>query len=609
MSRNAKLIIIRPDGEVLELRLHQGEYILGRPSPKNNFQPDIDFTPDYFVSKKHARLFFRNDQWRLEDLGSKHGTFIDEQKIPDAAGSIQLKSGTSVRIGETVWSLISENRQQAAWQQIEFEFSMVPAINYALHHCGVPVISHLLLRNTAAVSSVPFSFSVSIPGYSENRVLKIPALLPAEQYHIGKIALKLHYEILSALQGRKKAQLKFYAETREIINREIFVLGFYEWSYDENFRKTLSCFIQPSHPTVQQLIFELFDYLKKNRVSGVAASITLSEFPLFQDANQVENILSALYRVLQERFHIHYFIEENSYERTGQVIRPPHKVITRFPQNENEKGEGIGTCIDLTLLFAACLENLRLQPLVIFVKEDDYVWHSFLGCWHEAADRSESVIIEQRKLLRAVEKEELCLLETTGISGFWSRQLNYAEASNLAVEILQTKEFVFALDVAATRPTITPLQFPFNPAVNRILLDAGNIAREEKSSRLKTAHLFRSFLQNHQKKVAELIKQANQLELKDENEIKQPGEQKSRTNFPKPTINYRRTLEDACLISFDTGAGFVEVDQLLYALLLSSSEDVKDLIISLGTTPAQLKAAYEQHYSRVSKEVVQTLTE
>src|SRR5215212_10506453 len=57
---------------------------------------------DRFVSQLHARMFRRDDQSFIEDLGSTNGTFLNDDKVTSPA---LLKKGDHVRIGNVVMEL------------------------------------------------------------------------------------------------------------------------------------------------------------------------------------------------------------------------------------------------------------------------------------------------------------------------------------------------------------------------------------------------------------------------------------------------------------------------------------------------------------------------
>jgi len=68
--------------------------------------PDCDiFLDDVTVSRKHAVLLEQNGDYRIEDLGSLNGTFVNRKRI-DAP--TQLESGDELQIGKYRLSFIKK---------------------------------------------------------------------------------------------------------------------------------------------------------------------------------------------------------------------------------------------------------------------------------------------------------------------------------------------------------------------------------------------------------------------------------------------------------------------------------------------------------------------
>ena len=84
---------------------------------------------------------------------------------------------------------------------------------------------------------------------------------------------------------------------------------------------------------------------------------------------------AAIYGSLQEQ-NIIYSVPPASFERIGQRVRLCDAIIQ----------QKMGTCLDLTLLYASCLEAVGLHPLLIFKKD-----HAFAGVWLEDLSFPESV--------------------------------------------------------------------------------------------------------------------------------------------------------------------------------------------------------------------------
>jgi hypothetical protein len=57
---------------------------------------------DTFVSQLHARLFRRDGQAWVEDLGSTNGTYLNRQKV---TGPVTMRKGDRLQVGNTVMEL------------------------------------------------------------------------------------------------------------------------------------------------------------------------------------------------------------------------------------------------------------------------------------------------------------------------------------------------------------------------------------------------------------------------------------------------------------------------------------------------------------------------
>jgi adenylate cyclase len=76
---------------------------IGRPRP--GLHIDLDLTPDTYVSRPHARLLHENGGYWVEDLNSKHGTWVNEQRITEKT---RIATDDTVKVGQTTIKLLSE---------------------------------------------------------------------------------------------------------------------------------------------------------------------------------------------------------------------------------------------------------------------------------------------------------------------------------------------------------------------------------------------------------------------------------------------------------------------------------------------------------------------
>jgi len=80
-----------------EWRLDPGEYVIGR-YPSNDV-----VIPDPYVSRRHARVFFKDGEWYIEDLNSTNGTIVDNEDIR-GKGPKKIGDGSEIIIGLTILS-------------------------------------------------------------------------------------------------------------------------------------------------------------------------------------------------------------------------------------------------------------------------------------------------------------------------------------------------------------------------------------------------------------------------------------------------------------------------------------------------------------------------
>jgi pSer/pThr/pTyr-binding forkhead associated (FHA) protein len=89
-------LVIHADGQKPRNERLAGTAVIGR---DDSCELRLD---DTFVSQQHARIFARDTDWYVEDLGSTNGTFVNEQRLVAPA---MLTPGDKIRVGTTVLEL------------------------------------------------------------------------------------------------------------------------------------------------------------------------------------------------------------------------------------------------------------------------------------------------------------------------------------------------------------------------------------------------------------------------------------------------------------------------------------------------------------------------
>jgi hypothetical protein len=275
-------------------------------------------------------------------------------------------------------------------------------------------------------------------------------------------------------------------------------------------------------------------------------------------------------------------LEPPHWHTASQKIRLPHQTLTR-----PERREGQGTCLDLALLFAACLEHLGLQPLLAIV--DMTTWrHALVGVRLRPGAGLEPLLFEPRRLL-----DDVVWIDPTGCTRDSDCRLGADEAVRAAITCLDERPLLFGVDVAAARAeSITPLPFAGTPPWSDQVAAAVQSARrhaEAAGTPLGTVSLLVGLLG-----VDGLTRQLVDHAL---GSIPAVGERLRRAlQLPagppdRATRSYRLTMALAESQAKEDGSPWVLERHLLRALLDIRSESLDRALASLGLSRAGLAQA------------------
>ena len=95
--RQLYLKVVQPEAQAGRTYDLDDELTIGRSPGCGVAMPE-----DIYTSTLHARLFRRNDQLWVEDLGSTNGTFVNSEQIKQA---VRLGKGDLLQIGSTVFEV------------------------------------------------------------------------------------------------------------------------------------------------------------------------------------------------------------------------------------------------------------------------------------------------------------------------------------------------------------------------------------------------------------------------------------------------------------------------------------------------------------------------
>lgn len=101
---HARLTIERGGSANTDFALSSEESYIGRWDADNGIFPDVDldaYDPDAKVSRRHARITYRNNVYMVEDLGSTNGTFINRGRRLLPGSPQVLTEGDEIIVGKT----------------------------------------------------------------------------------------------------------------------------------------------------------------------------------------------------------------------------------------------------------------------------------------------------------------------------------------------------------------------------------------------------------------------------------------------------------------------------------------------------------------------------
>ncbi|HZS48798.1 MAG TPA: protein kinase [Blastocatellia bacterium] len=100
----AKLIVLETGDIAGQFPLDKEMILIGRADPTQGLYPEVDLTrfdPLTKVSRRHARLHRKGDQYMVEDIGSVNGTYLNRgDRLPPNSSRL-LHNNDEIRLGET----------------------------------------------------------------------------------------------------------------------------------------------------------------------------------------------------------------------------------------------------------------------------------------------------------------------------------------------------------------------------------------------------------------------------------------------------------------------------------------------------------------------------
>jgi hypothetical protein len=371
---------------------------------------------------------------------------------------------------------------------VEVDVEPIRQLNYAILHNDGPLFRRFLLRKKSAklgrVDGIQVDVELyvgtdSYPFRLQETLEETASLLPLTDRIRVSLAAQLSRAIRESIHTSLFTQVTWRDVVLHRSTERVTLLPVDEWRLDRESSRWLPSFVLPRDPAVLRVIDAAQRYLMALRDDATAgfdgyqcvAPPAAGGKVRPEDCASVDLQVRALWSALLYETPLSYINPPPSFTEASQRLRTPSDCI------DGRRG----TCIDIALLMAACLEYVDIYPVVFLLRT-----HAFPAYWRHDTFHSEfrkalsSVLVapvdgqpsaatgqsyawavdrsQYREILGEVQAGRLVPLETTLVTGRGS----FADAVVDGVQNLaHPREFESMLDILLARTdeqaSVTPL--------------------------------------------------------------------------------------------------------------------------------------------------------
>jgi very-short-patch-repair endonuclease len=309
------------------------------------------------------------------------------------------------------------------------------SINYASWQNSVPLLRSLELHNTTAeaVSDLRLEFD-TVPACARPKTWIIERVAAGEKFFVRDRDLQLDPEYLIGLNEAERSVARFRLFKQDQLLAEsghgVRVLARDEWGGMSSMAELLPAFVMPNDPALAKILKLAGEVLANHGHSSALDGYQS------RDPRRAYLLTAALWSAIASK-SLTYANPPSSFEQVGQKIRRPATVLS----------DGLATCLDTTLLFAAAMEAIGLNPVIVMLDG-----HCFAGVWLVQKIARQPIEPDCGEIRKALDAEELITFETTLITQRPPARFEDAvHVAAAATRVSQEDRFIAAIDVARAR--------------------------------------------------------------------------------------------------------------------------------------------------------------
>ena len=317
---------------------------------------------------------------------------------------------------------------------VKIEFIYLPVINFAMQQNRVSVVRRLAVENLTdeALHNVKIELTVE-PEFGTITPVVIETIPEKGTVCTDSVEVYLSAGYFAQLTERYSGYItvEVFAGQESVFkqNYPIDILAYDQWGGISVLPEMLSAFVTPNHPAHIPIIKRAAEILEKWTDNP--------SFDEYQSRNpdRVRKQMAAIYTAMSEQ-EIIYSAVPAGFEEYGQRVRMSDVIMS----------QKLGTCLDMALLYASCLEAVGIHPVIVVI-----AGHAFSGGWLVPETFPDSVIDDVSLLTKRTAEgiNDIVLVETTCANS--GNRPDFDKATQIAEEKLVRLEFVLALDVKRAR--------------------------------------------------------------------------------------------------------------------------------------------------------------
>jgi very-short-patch-repair endonuclease len=281
---------------------------------------------------------------------------------------------------------------------VQLRIGTVAKLNLADFQNAVPALRELAVVNEGDLPLQQLSLQlVSEPAFIKPRTWRLESVAAHGTYALTDLDVALDGALLSRLTEAEPAVLRLELRSgpqAEVLlarhEHTVELLARNQWGGLGHLPEMVAAFVQPNDPAVDRILKGAAQALEAGGKSGAINGYELGP-------QRAWELASAIWTAVLRK-KLNYALPPASFEHAGQKIRGAGQVLDA----------GLATCLDLALLFASCLEQAHLNPLLVFTRG-----HAFVGLWLGPQEFSTAVVDDVTAVRKRLKLQELVVFEAT----------------------------------------------------------------------------------------------------------------------------------------------------------------------------------------------------